>query len=220
MTRPTALYRFYDADDDLLYVGISHNPWTRWSQHKGDKAWAMDVTHQTIEWFETREEALEAERCAIIDEDPTYNVVHARKRRRTGVARIGITCSACGAPIDDGDGWVECDWRAASKRSALPTPYMGEGPLRQVDLSRLLSDEYEMVRWVAWHTWCDPDPEADTYWFAVERCRTMAALLDWTAHLYDKEWVEGSNWFEEIQRAAHGTGSLFNLPPEALGGTE
>lgn len=72
----TALYRFYNPSGDLLYVGISVRPWTRWKQHKGQKDWAEEVATQTIEWWPTRAEALVAEKEAIIAEEPLYNVIH------------------------------------------------------------------------------------------------------------------------------------------------
>ena len=36
---PTAVYRFYDEADRLLYVGISRNPAARWAQHAVEKKW-------------------------------------------------------------------------------------------------------------------------------------------------------------------------------------
>jgi predicted GIY-YIG superfamily endonuclease len=35
----TALYRLYDATDQLLYVGISTNPEERWKTHTMLKSW-------------------------------------------------------------------------------------------------------------------------------------------------------------------------------------
>ena len=39
----TALYRLYDDDGELLYVGITDSPGTRMAQHKAQKAWWGDV---------------------------------------------------------------------------------------------------------------------------------------------------------------------------------
>lgn len=107
----TALYRFFDADGDLLYVGISLNPWTRWKQHKSVKDWAEDVASSTIEWHDTREEALDAERLAIIDERPRYNVVHNRQPATGAVTRLAdiklrYYCWICEEPIGGGKGYV------------------------------------------------------------------------------------------------------------------
>lgn len=76
-TGRTALYRLYDTEDRLLYVGISVNPDMRWRQHANDKLWWSTVSRKEVEWFETRPEACEAEVRAIQSEQPLYNVADA-----------------------------------------------------------------------------------------------------------------------------------------------
>ncbi len=72
----TTLYRFYSDADDLLYVGISERGPERWKAHRREKPWWIDVTYTTTEHYDTRQQALDAERDAIIAEKPLYNVVH------------------------------------------------------------------------------------------------------------------------------------------------
>ena len=72
----TTLYRFYDADDVLLYVGISERGPERWKAHRKGKPWWTDVARTTTEHYDTRQQALDAERAAIIAEKPLHNVVH------------------------------------------------------------------------------------------------------------------------------------------------
>jgi predicted GIY-YIG superfamily endonuclease len=72
MTQPTALYRHFDAADRLLYVGISLNAVSRLAQHR-DKPWFHEIVKMTAEHFATREEAEDAERQAIRDEEPIHN---------------------------------------------------------------------------------------------------------------------------------------------------
>ena len=69
----TALYRFWD-DDNLLYVGISLNVFARITQHKRDKDWFQEISNITVEHFDTREKALDAEAKAINTENPKYNL--------------------------------------------------------------------------------------------------------------------------------------------------
>lgn len=69
----TALYRFYNADEALLYVGVTNDPVRRWDQHADAKEWWPQVARKTIEWFEGRAEALAAERTAIRSENPIHN---------------------------------------------------------------------------------------------------------------------------------------------------
>lgn len=74
----TALYRLYDADDVLLYIGISNSPDFRWRAHlySDSKKWAPLATRRTDEWFETRSKAEAAEVAAIQAELPRFNGTH------------------------------------------------------------------------------------------------------------------------------------------------
>ena len=72
----TALYRQWSKAGDLLYVGISLNYANRLKDHYRGSAWFLDVENITLEWFDTREEALRAERNAIIEEKPECNKQH------------------------------------------------------------------------------------------------------------------------------------------------
>jgi hypothetical protein len=70
----TALYRHYDAEGNLLYVGISLSPISRTSQHAQTAEWFNDVARIDIEWHGDRKSAVDAERAAIRSEDPAFNV--------------------------------------------------------------------------------------------------------------------------------------------------
>ncbi len=72
----TCLYRHYDYNDVLLYVGIASNPVVRGSSHKHNSDWYAVLSRTEYEWFNTREFALAAERRAIRLESPLHNVTH------------------------------------------------------------------------------------------------------------------------------------------------
>src|SRR5690242_3991765 len=74
----TALYRLYDADGRLLYVGVAADPEARWKQHARYKAdlWWSEVHRKTVQWFFSRLDALHAETTAIRIESPRYNIIH------------------------------------------------------------------------------------------------------------------------------------------------
>lgn len=69
----TELYRFFDADDVLLYVGISTNAAIRSCGHRSQSSWYDQAVKMTIERCGTREAALEAEMRAIVTENPLHN---------------------------------------------------------------------------------------------------------------------------------------------------
>ena len=76
------LYRFFDAEDNLLYIGITMAFRERWSQHRRDKEWIDEITTIRLEQYETREELLQAEENAIRQEQPRYNVIHNSAKKR------------------------------------------------------------------------------------------------------------------------------------------
>lgn len=94
----TSLYRHFSADDELLYIGISVSALSRLGQHEKHAPWFGQISRVTVEHFETRDEALEAERLAIQTENPTHNKHHklpenptrfeAEQNRQELVARV------------------------------------------------------------------------------------------------------------------------------------
>jgi len=75
------LYRHFDKDNNLLYVGVSLNALNRLAQHKQHAHWFNQINRVEIESFETRKEALEAEREAIYSEKPKHNLMRPTPKR-------------------------------------------------------------------------------------------------------------------------------------------
>lgn len=80
MTELHQLYRYYDKDDVLLYVGISNSIPNRQSGHKNRSSWFSDVTSSIVENHVSRRILLAAERLAISWENPKYNIQGKKKR--------------------------------------------------------------------------------------------------------------------------------------------
>jgi len=75
------LYRLYDADGTLLYIGISYSAIARYAQHKATQPWIGDVCRIEIETHDvSRAEILEIERRAIADEQPKHNKIGRTSR--------------------------------------------------------------------------------------------------------------------------------------------
>lgn len=72
------LYRFYSQPGELLYVGITNNPPSRFVQHRTQKDWWTEVSRIDLQSFSTRDDLAAAEREAIKSEHPRYNVTHNR----------------------------------------------------------------------------------------------------------------------------------------------
>jgi predicted GIY-YIG superfamily endonuclease len=70
-----SVYRLFDADDRLLYVGCSGDLNKRLRDHRCKTDWFPAVARTTVEAFPTREEALAAELEAIHSEAPAHNMI-------------------------------------------------------------------------------------------------------------------------------------------------
>lgn len=74
---PCQLYRHFSKDGTLLYVGISLNALLRQHAHKtGRSPWYQQIAKIEIENFSSKKAALEAEKKAIKNDKPLYNVIH------------------------------------------------------------------------------------------------------------------------------------------------
>lgn len=76
-----ALYRHFNADGALLYVGMSAAPAQRMTHHASNSAWGREIATVELQWFDSKREALEAERQAIETEAPEYNCQHGLRKR-------------------------------------------------------------------------------------------------------------------------------------------
>lgn len=82
MSERTAVYRFFDADDALLYVGVTQDFLARRQQHASTKGWWPEVRRHVVDWFDSPADALEVELEAIKGERPRYNVAITNQHYR------------------------------------------------------------------------------------------------------------------------------------------
>lgn len=74
---PTSLYRYFGDNEKLLYVGITSSMHSRFIDHSKGAKWHRLVRNVSVEHFEKRSEALAAEKKAIKEEGPQFNVAHS-----------------------------------------------------------------------------------------------------------------------------------------------
>lgn len=67
------VYRHFDADDQLLYVGQSQHYTQRSHEHERSSDWFREVAKITVQHFATRAEMMAAELLAIQTENPIWN---------------------------------------------------------------------------------------------------------------------------------------------------
>jgi predicted GIY-YIG superfamily endonuclease len=93
----TSLYRHYNSEGELLYVGVSLSALQRLGQHAECSEWFKSIASVTIEHFETRDAALDAERNAIVRECPLHNIHHkknAKEAQRKAIEKLTATAQA------------------------------------------------------------------------------------------------------------------------------
>jgi hypothetical protein len=72
------LYRHFDVDGRLLYVGISTASMRRLSEHRTDSAWFWNIATIKVERFDTVAQARLAETAAIKSEGPLFNGTYSQ----------------------------------------------------------------------------------------------------------------------------------------------
>jgi hypothetical protein len=78
---PHIVYRFFDKEDKLLYIGCSTFPPGRKFGHHA-KPWYREIARMTTEQPRPRQEALAAEAAAIALERPPHNYQHQKGKQR------------------------------------------------------------------------------------------------------------------------------------------
>lgn len=69
----TSVYRYYDSQDRLIYVGITGNQVSRIEDHARNRGWWPQVSYGKFAHYATREQALLVEANAIAEEMPMEN---------------------------------------------------------------------------------------------------------------------------------------------------
>lgn len=81
------VYRAFDEDGRLLYIGCTKNLKERAAGHRADLRWFQDATRFHVAGPYPRERALDIEKTAIKAERPLHNYMHLKQswmQRREG----------------------------------------------------------------------------------------------------------------------------------------
>lgn len=151
----TALYRFWDAKGDLLYVGITHDTTQRWKSHARNQPWWTNVARKEVIWMLTRKEAEAAERIAHRTEAPRYDKTGTRNLKDSNLSPLfrhrdaaveEMIREAMGLIISDLRSATYPAWSAVPQVSFLAARY--SLPLVAVTwaLRRLAMEGHELVK--------------------------------------------------------------------------
>jgi predicted GIY-YIG superfamily endonuclease len=72
------VYRLYDGEGSLLYVGCTVDPATRLRAHRRRQPWWDEVVSSEVVWYSSMDQAADVEQHAILAERPVYNVCIGR----------------------------------------------------------------------------------------------------------------------------------------------
>ena len=87
--KPTTIYRLYNAEGQLLYVGITGLGMARLKEHSKKQPWWTEVASASFEHCGDRESALRGEESLIKTLKPKYNVVHNQRVPDAREAMLG-----------------------------------------------------------------------------------------------------------------------------------
>ena len=207
------LYRFYDAAGRLLYVGITANPITRFKQHRREKPWWLDVAEIKMQQFASRPDLENAERQAIRDERPLWNVIYAKRdvpstsnAPRSPESRPKWRCHGCGTEIV-GVGAAMFLSRDERMRADACRQWWeqyeyetyNDSSWQPIDLDRIMSAPDEGA-WTSLCATCIRENggiellDNSSYFFDISRANTWQRLMSWTVHLMEKKWFNYTNW--------------------------
>jgi hypothetical protein len=79
------VYRFYDADLEPLYIGLSYGGPTRWGQHRERSEWWPLAEYVAVSFYASYADVQAAEKAAIRHEQPRFN-----KQFRRGRAHVSL----------------------------------------------------------------------------------------------------------------------------------
>lgn len=81
------IYRQFDANNVLLYVGVTKKLSSRMHSHLRRSKWRKEITKIELAMFQSREEVYAAERQAIKNEHPKYNIRYRYRPPRAAIYR-------------------------------------------------------------------------------------------------------------------------------------
>jgi hypothetical protein len=88
--RTNSVYKYFDAQKILIYVGITSAGALRNRQHNSDKAWWPFVAEQSVEHFDSRDMAHACEVALIQRYRPPFNIQHNPDHKDLRAAYIGL----------------------------------------------------------------------------------------------------------------------------------
>ena len=111
--------------------------------------------------------------------------------------RVTWHCSTCDRPLKRHDGWIELvgdqmrtAYQALRRVNEIEARHRAAGIVSAADYLDLPGPG----RWRATCRTCNGDDQGSGYFIDVDQIATVAAVLDWSAHLAGKIWTAHTDW--------------------------
>lgn len=113
------------------------------------------------------------------------------------------TCSVCGKPVVDADGYITVGTDEVNKAERERQEWEAANPTAAT-LSGLRT--YPTAHWSVFHSGCDPEHGSGPHRIEVHRLRSAWDALAWTAYLMEENWLSVTDWHVLIEElaAVHG----------------
>lgn len=125
-----------------------------------------------------------------------------------------LLCDVCKDPVTGAGDFLQVDEIAAQQRGEEHREWENRHRTPQGGVTFDLSDRSDpppgKIPWEVYHQDCDPNPDNQGYWIGAERCKTFPELLDWTAHLMEKRWLQNTNWSTKVRSILRDSGCSVN----------
>lgn len=131
---------------------------------------------------------------------------------------VRLVCQVCDKEITGRSGylWVDTDKAITAHRAikkfewehtVKDGPLAGGGFYSGGDLLAA-ANAHPDAPWRAHHLACDPELDAASYTITADQLTTLAELLEWNAHLHEKDWIEYTTWDMMLASATTATSRL------------
>lgn len=174
---PTQLYRYYDSNGTLLYVGISFSALVRAEQHKRAASWWHLAVRMTVETYCSRAEALAAETAAIRSEKPRFNIA------KTGGAAASRSAKTP-KPLQKEEILAQKLREAIAAASKRRMQLERELAETNADIERILKDADTASTWQVTH---------------LERTRQQTKEMREAADAAQRAWLDAKDWHRQVQ---------------------